>query len=338
MRVETQDQPATSISPPVRHEFQALISGAGVYRLNRGHIALTGSDRVRWLNGMITNNVRDLAPSHGVYAYLLNPQGKIQADLYAFNRGEDLILEAEAGQVERILQILDRYIIMDDVEVLNLAGKFAVISVAGRVSPQLLKKIDFAHELKNLEFSIYKWRGEELTIVRGDNPGVAGFEIWAPLDRAPDIVRVLLEAGGQPISDGTQEMFRIACGIPKYGQDIRERDLPQETGQDRALNFSKGCYIGQEIVERIRARGALHRGLAGFEMDAMLSPGTRIQHEGKDVGELTSVAVVPLESGDRVLALGYLRKEFMTGDKPLRAGEVKVRVIELPFPGLRGKG
>jgi aminomethyltransferase len=335
MRVETQDQPAgTGISPPPRHEFQALISGAGVYRLDRAHIALTGSDRVRWLNGMITNNVRDLAPGHGVYAFLLNPQGKIQADLYAFNRGDDLIIETQSRQAARIIEIFDRYIIMDDVEVQHLAGKFAVISIAGPASLQILRAIGFVHELKTLEFSVHSWDRADLTIVCGDNPIVPNFEIWALADHADEILKVLLEAGGQAVSDETLETFRVACGIPKFGQDIRERDLPQETGQDRALNFNKGCYIGQEIVERVRSRGALHRALAGFELAGVLSPGTRLQYEGKDVGELTSVAVVPAGMRERVLALGYLRKEFMPGDKSLAAGGVEVRVAKLPFEKL----
>jgi len=332
MRVETQDQPAgTGISAPPRHEFQALISGAGVFRLDCAHIALTGSDRVRWLNGMITNNVRDLAPRHGVYAFLLNPQGKIQGELYAFNRGEDLIIETESGQAARTLEIFDHYIIMDDVGVENLAGKFAVISVAGPRSPQVLNAIGFGRELQTLEFSVHRWNGLDLTIIRGDNPVVPNYEIWAPADRTGEIVQVLLEGGSAAISEQTLESFRIACGIPKFGQDIRERDLPQETGQDRALNFNKGCYIGQEIVERVRSRGALHRALAGFELAGVLSSGTRLQYEGKDVGELTSVAVVPAGMRERVLALGYLRKEFMPGDKRLAAGDVEVRVAKLPF-------
>lgn len=332
MRVETQEQPAASgISLPSRHEFQALTSGCGVYRLDRAHLALTGSDRVRWLNGMITNNVRDLAPGHGVYAFLLNPQGKIQAELYAFNRGGDVILETEAGQAAKILEIFDRYIIMDDVKVEDLAGKLDVIGIAGPKSVELRKALGFTLELTALQFGSHNWNGADLTIVCGDNPSVANFEIWAPADRAQEVLKVLLEAGGQRISEDTLETFRIACGIPKFGQDIRERDLPQETGQDRALNFSKGCYIGQEIVERIRSRGALHRGLAGFELGGMLLPGTRIQYEGKDVAELTSVAVVPAGSGERVLALGYLRTEFMTGDKRLMTADVEVRVVRLPF-------
>src|SRR5438876_10916013 len=131
MQVGLQDEQTVAISAEIRKEFQALTSGCGVFKLDRAHIALTGADRVRWLNGMVTNNIRDLAVGQGIYAFLLNPQGKIQADLYAFNRGETLLVSAERAQVETILQIFDRYIIMDDVEVENLTGKFKVIGVAG---------------------------------------------------------------------------------------------------------------------------------------------------------------------------------------------------------------
>ena len=132
MRVETQDRPATSSIPAdTRREFQGLASACGAYRLDRAHIALTGSDRVRWLNGMVTNNVRDLAVGHGVYAFLLSPQGRIQGDLYAFNRGDDLVVETDRSQIEKMLEIFDRYIIMDDVELENLSGKLAAIGLAG---------------------------------------------------------------------------------------------------------------------------------------------------------------------------------------------------------------
>jgi folate-binding protein YgfZ len=144
---------------------------------------------------------------------------------------------------------------------------------------------------------------------------------------------VLLQAGAVEVHEQTLETFRILCGIPKVGQDTREKTLPQETGQERALNFNKGCYIGQEIVERIRARGALHRAFMGFEVEGPVpAAGTKIQSEGKEVGEITSIAAEPLK-GKR-LALGYLRKEFLASDKTLTAGEARVKATTLPFSGL----
>ena len=134
------------------------------------------------------------------------------------------------------------------------------------------------------------------------------------------------------IHEQTLEIFRLACGIPKFGVDIRQKDLPQETGQERALNFNKGCYVGQEIVERIRSRGAVHRMFTGFEVEgAIPSPGFRIQHEGKDMAELTSVGTLPTAEGVRTVALGYGRRELMAPDKEYVTGETKVRVAALPF-------
>jgi len=294
---------------------------------------------------MVTNNVRDLAVGQGVYAFLLNPQGKIQADLYAFNRGEGLVVEAENAQVETVLQIFDRYIIMDDVEVENLTGKFAVIGVAGPKSGAALAATIPALSLQKterqgrgtLEFEGVKWEGAEATLVCGDNAAVPNYEIWISPESAEGIWSALVRVGAQEIHADALETFRIVCGIPKFGQDIRQRDLPQETGQERALNFTKGCYIGQEIVERIRSRGAVHRMFTGFEVEGPSpSPGLRIQDQGKDVSEITSVATVPTESGERTLALGYGRKEILTPGKEFTVGETKLTVATLPFSGIFG--
>ena len=128
------------------------------------------------------------------------------------------------------------------------------------------------------------------------------------------------------------ELLRIAAGIPRYGVDIRERDLPQETEQERALNFSKGCYVGQEIVERIRSRGQVRRKFTGFEIEGQLpAAGSKIQVDGKDVGEITSAAAVPVAGGERRLALGYIRREVAVPGKPVETGGGAAAVANLPF-------
>ena len=142
----------------------------------------------------------------------------------------------------------------------------------------------------------------------------------------------LVAAGATSSGSEALELFRIAKGIPRYAIDIRERDLPQETRQDRALHFAKGCYVGQEIVERIRSRGAVHRVFSGFLVEGPLPPvGTKIQADAKDVGEITSAAILPIERGPRQVALGYIRREVMSG-KELLAGESRLKVSEVPFP------
>jgi aminomethyltransferase len=128
------------------------------------------------------------------------------------------------------------------------------------------------------------------------------------------------------------ELLRIASGIPRYGADIRERDLPQETEQERALSFVKGCYVGQEIVERIRSRGQVRRKFTGFDIHGPLPAlGAKIQADGKDVGEITSAASLPGTNGDRPVALGYIRREAGTPGKVLDAGGSEALVARLPF-------
>jgi folate-binding protein YgfZ len=328
MQSLTQEGPRSAIRDSGQ-ELTALVAGCGIYRRQLGLLVLTGRDRVRWLNGMVSNNVRDLAVGRGVYAFVLTPQGHIQADLYAFNRGESLTVEIDRAQLGTVLPIFRKYIIMDKVEIEDLSEKMVVLGATGPRSPQVLALLGVRDNLEPLEIFDTLWNGVTLTVVRGDNAWCPSFDLWVPREKAIGILELLRQAGAIEVEDETVETFRILCGIPKLGQDIRERVLPQETGQERALNFTKGCYIGQEIVERIRSRGAVHRTLTGFEVEGPApAPGTKIQNEGKEVGEVTSVTP-PLDG--RRLALGFLRKEFTSGDRELRAGEAQLKPAPLPF-------
>jgi folate-binding protein YgfZ len=330
MFVEAQQERGSGGLGQDRRELTALVAGCGVYRSSAALFAITGSDRVRWLNGMISNNVRDLAPGRGVYGFVLNPQGHILGDLYVFNEGESLVAQIERTQVDRLLELLRRYIIMDKVEIEDLGAKTAVLGLAGPESVKVLASAGLQAELGPLQFVASTWNGFPATLVCGDNSCVPNFELWVPNEKADAACQHLNRLGAEPVSDEGLETFRILCGIPKFGQDIGERTLPQETGQERALNFSKGCYIGQEIVERIRARGAVHRTFTGFEIKGNVpAPGTKVQSEGKDVGEITSILAVLLEG--KWLALGYLRKEFVATDKVLLAGEATVTPVPLPL-------
>jgi folate-binding protein YgfZ len=318
----------------VRAEFNALLSGCVVYDLGlKAKIALTGSDRIRWLNGMVTNNVRDLAARHGLYAFLLNPQGHILADLYAYNRGDSLLVDTDQSQLEKVVSIFDKYIIMDDVEVANVSDKLTAIGIAGPKAREVLRAAGFeVPELEPLQFMDVTWQQIGLTLVRGDNPSIESFEFWLAPASVTSLWETLGRAGAKPVGTSALDLLRIAAGIPRYGQDIREHDLPQETEQQRALHFTKGCYIGQEIVERIRSRGHVRRKFTGFEIDGPLpASGAKIQAAGKDVGEITSAASLPSASGEHPVALGYIRREVATPGKEVMIGEAKARVTELPF-------
>jgi folate-binding protein YgfZ len=311
-------------------EFAALRTGCGVYDLGfRAQISLTGSDRVRWLNGMVTNNIRDLAPGQGVYAFLLNPQGRILGDLYAYNRGDSITVNTDRSQREKLLATFDHYIIMDDVEVADLSGEWTALGVAGSGAPALLAAEGLDVPESTLEIRAAKWRDLNCSVVRGED---ASFEIWLPPEGVRPLWDALRAAGATPVGFEALELQRIAAGVPRYGVDIREKDLPQETEQARALNFNKGCYVGQEIVERIRSRGAVHRKFSGFMIEgaAQIAPGIKIVAGEKDAGEVTSAAVLGAGPEEKTVVLGYIRREFSAPGREVKIGSTSATVVSLP--------
>ena len=321
----------------VRDEFRALTSTCGAYDLTtRAKLEITGNDRIRWLNGMVTNNIRDLEPGYGAYSFLLNPQGHILGDFFAYNRGDRILVDTDQTQVEKILATFDHYIIMDDVEVANTSDKLTAVGIAGPNAKEVLRAAGLeVGDLRPLQIEDIAWKQTKASVVRGESEEYPGYEIWIAPEQAEQVMASLRSAGASPASREALELYRIALGIPRYGQDIRERDLPQETEQQRALNFNKGCYVGQEIVERIRSRGNVHRQFTGFRI-AGLPPaaGGKIQAQGKDVGEVTSSAVVPASRGDRTVALGYIRREVGTPGKEVQIAESSATVSDLPFADL----
>jgi len=318
-------------------EWAEIRSGCGIYDLGfRAQISLTGGDRVRWLNGMVTNNIRDLAAGQGVYAFLLNPQGRILGDLYAYNRGESIVVDTDRSQIEKILATFDHYIIMDDVEVKNLGEELTALGVAGPKSRDVLRRAGIkVPEMQPLQILDATCECDcdclKCTVVRGEDAAQESYELWL----APSEVRktwdALVAAGAAPVGYEALELQRIFAGVPLYGVDIRERDLPQETDQARALNFNKGCYVGQEIVERIRSRGAVHRSFSGFVLGEgeAVTAGAKVFAGEKEIGEITS-SLAPL--GDQPgVALGYIRREARLPGKEVLIGATKAQVAELPF-------
>ncbi len=322
-----------------QQEFAALMNGCGIYDLGfRARISLTGGDRVRWLNGMVTNNIRDLAAGHGVYAFLLNPQGRILGDMFVYNQGEALIVETDRSQVEKIVATFDHYIIMDDVEVTDVSEQQTALGLAGTRARAILNLAGIeVPNLKPLQMITPRCNCDcgclECTVIRGEDGPQESYEIWlAPKDVFKTWLALIAD-GATPVGSEALEMQRITAGIPLYSVDIRERDLPQETEQMRALNFNKGCYVGQEIVERIRSRGNVHRKFTGFMVEgaAAIVPGDKIVSDEKDVGEVTSVATLHSQGG-QTIALGYIRREVGVPGREVTIGADKAKVIQLP-PG-----
>src|SRR5260370_34782729 len=315
-------------------EFSALHSGAAVYDLGwRGKLIITGEDRARWMNGMVTNNVRDLALNNGAYNFLLNPQGRIQADLYVYNRGEHLLVDTDAWQASKLQEIFHKYIIMDDVEVSDGGDKLTSIGITGEKSAIVLQASGLPTNLAALQLADGVVENIGVSLVRADNG--ENYELWMSPVNAATIWNVLVRGGAQPVGAEALELARIASGIPRYGQDIRERDLPQETEQSRALNFRKGCYVGQEIGERIHSRGQVHRKFTGFRFTgAAPAPGARIESNGKAASAITSVEWLPVYGQTSSIGLGYIRREVGSPCADVMVNGARATVANFPFESL----
>jgi folate-binding protein YgfZ len=333
---------AARFSDPEK-EYAALRTGCGVYDLGfRALISVKGGDRVRWTNGMVTNNIRDLATGSGVYAFLLNPQGRILGDMHVFNRGDSLIVETDRSQVEKIVATFDHYIIMDDVEIVNESETWTALGLAGPKARRALNAVGIeVPELQPLQIIAPRCNCDcgcvECLVVGGEaaveDAQRESYEIWLAPKDLYKTWEALVAAGATPVGSEALEMQRILDGVPLYGVDIRERDLPQETEQMRALNFNKGCYVGQEIVERIRSRGNVHRKFAGFVVEGTgdVVAGAKISSDEKEVGEVTSVTSLATPGGQRRVALGYIRREVGVPGREVAIGKVTARVIPLPI-------
>ena len=315
----------------MNHDFskqlEALRDGCGMAPLpERAFLRVTGADSTRWLNGMVTNSVAALAPGEGAYTFLLNAQGRIQGDCTLFRELGDgpasFLLSTTAAQLEVLHPWLDRYIIMDDVELTRAFEEETSFLLLGGGLPQALQSISLPTP-------------DPLRLFRSDTPNgpvLLSTPAHAPessharkveLRGAPSLIGglrgELLRSGAIELAPEVLEADRIREGMPRFGVDIRDRDLPQETGQTQALHFNKGCYLGQEIVERIRSRGQVHRVFSRFEVSGKL-PETfpvpleaRVADAAKPAGELTSAAELPEADGTPcIVALGYIRREFLS--------------------------
>jgi folate-binding protein YgfZ len=304
-------------------ETAALLSRAAVHDLGwLRRVAVRGVDRFRWLSGMVTNTVTDLGTNAGAWNLVLNAQGRIQGDLHVWREGDNLDLTIAADQYDRLLAHMERFIIMDDVELIPL-GEETALGLAGPLAADLLARLGLPAltepPAESMSCARAEWNGEKLRVVRGYGVLAPHYELWVCSAGIPALWSALVEAGAIPVGAVTLEAFRIAEGIPAYGIDIAERDLPQETSQMRALNFNKGCYLGQEIVERIRSRGSVHRHLRPLELSGPVpAAGAELTLDGGAIaGQITSAAELPLATGNRVFALGMMRGEAEIRNQPL---------------------
>jgi len=271
----------------------------------RGKIRMTGEDRVRLLHAMSTNDIQQLEVGRACYAFFLNAQGRILADAHIYNLGESLLLDTEPEITQKLMEHLDKYIIADDVTLTNESENLAAIGVEGPQSEIAMASIN-APVPEQLEY-LAAW--QEGFVAAVSATGAPGFRCFVPADKKAGLISRLTAAAVAQADSEAINVVRLERGKPRYGDDITERSLVQETNQLQAVSFTKGCYLGQEIVERVRSRAQIHRVLMPIRVHSHTPPppGTKLTVDGKDVAEITSSAFSP--GFDAGAALAYVRVE-----------------------------
>jgi aminomethyltransferase len=288
----------------------------------RGRLRATGEDRVRLLHAMTTNHIQQLAPGDGCPVFFLNPQGRILAAAFILAFSDALLIDTEPESRSFLYEHLDRYIIADDVTLEDVTSSTVEIGIEGPDAPHVLAAI--GAPVAAAPYAHQEWNGA--SVVRFDAAGVTGFSIIAPAEERSSLVARIEAAGAAPAGAEAVRVVRLENGVPRYGEDITDRQVPHETQRLDFVHFQKGCYIGQEIVERVRARGGVHRFLVPLEIDGAepLPAGAKIETGGKEIGEITSAAYSPAHG--QVVALGYVRLNEIPAGAPLATAGRAVRI------------
>ncbi len=323
-------------SDPVE-EHKAVRQGSGLFDFSfRGKLSLKGRDHAKFLHRIVSNDIKSLKPGQGTYATLLTPQGHILADMRLYCAGDRFFLDTDADLLEKARAGLKRYVIADQVEIEPL--EIYALAFQGPRSRPLLEKtlhIDLP-AMQELDHFETNYAGFPLRVVRAGSTGEEGYEVWSGAKGLPAIWGAA--CGQAPtygmLPCGTQalETLRIEAGIPRYGQELDEDTFPNEAELWNALSFNKGCYVGQEIVERARSRGHVNWKLMGLVVDSNVPPpvGQKLAREGREIGEVTSACISPTLG--KTLALAYLRREVAEPGTKLEfpSGAI-AEVAALPF-------
>jgi folate-binding protein YgfZ len=282
----------------------------------RAYLSLTGPDRVRYLNAILTNNIKDLAANHGIVSLLLNPQGHILAEIETYAFADRLLCVSYAMIRERLVEWLEKYIIMDNVTLIDETPRYGTLALEGPKAAALVKEVSGADITKFEELSSRSGKAGSIPcfIVKRSPGGVAGAEFLAESEKLPELWEVLLDAvrwhDGGPMGYAALSATRLAQGLPWFGYDFGEKQIPHEAGlQDSHISYTKGCYTGQEIVERVRSRGQVNRQRVqlAFSGDAVPEAETVLTLDGKEVGHVTRAAKI--WDPTRIIGMGYVRKE-----------------------------
>ncbi len=327
----------TAIEASFERGYRAAIEGA--LALDRSHlatIAARGKDRESFLQNMLTNDVRALAPFTGVPAAFLTNKGKLVSDLLVLKTDDSFLLRMERERAEPFRKVLDRYIIAEDVALESLAEKEATFSLEGPKASGILAELaglpaSVLDGLAHLHFRTLEVSGIPALVLAKKSELTPRFDVSAVPESAKMLVERVLERGALLGGEGVREARRIEASRPRFGTDMDESHLPLEAALDEAISFQKGCYIGQEYVVRLSHRGHLNRRLSGLRLAGREapSPGAKVLHEGEEVGTVTSSAYSP--AFGQVLALAYLKRGHWEPGTQVTVADAPATVSSLPF-------
>jgi len=322
--------------------------GAGVIDLSaRGRIAVGGSEGARFLNGLITNDVKTLAPQSWMPALFPNVQGRLLAAVRVMNMGDHLLIDTEPATYPTVLNLLSRFTLAGDFRVTDHTEETATLSVQGKRSTEIIQSIfgNSAVPVQRLPWdpgniTVAEFAGVPVTIICDTHTAEQGFDLFIAAAQITDLRQALVDAGAVVVSDATTELLRVEAGIPLYGVDVDSATVVNETNYDHAISFTKGCYIGQEIVVRIKHRGHVAKKLTGitfpdqiFEVDDH----TVYSEDGQEAGRVTSWVISP--QLNCTAAMAYIKYDYLKMLTPIemQAGGHSVKgLVRNELPLVRG--
>ncbi|MBL9137973.1 MAG: aminomethyltransferase family protein [Verrucomicrobiales bacterium] len=331
----------------VAGEYRALRRSVGIVDLSaRGRLVMLGADRQKLLNGQVTNNIKDLATGQGCYAVLVNAKAKMISDLTVYALESELLLDVEPGRAAVVRERLEQFIIGEDVQVIDAAPYYALLALEGPRAADVLRQLGLGGSIPAATLGIGKQATAEwgeVYVANHPRIGTTGYDLYVPNDKVAILAESLADAAaliqGRWVGGHALELARVEAGIPRFGVDMNESNLPPEAGiADRAISYTKGCYSGQEVIARIRTYGQVAKSLRGMKLsggggEALPALGARLYRGEKEVGHLTSVADSPTVGGP--IALGYVRKECHGPGTVLTvgtaAGPWQAEIVPLPF-------
>lgn len=329
-------------------EHEAFRQSAGVIDLScRSRICVTGADRVRFLHGQVTNDVKRLSVGDGCYAALVTAKGKMLSDCNILCLADELFLDIEPGLTDTITRRLEQHVVADQVEIVNVAPLYGLLSVQGPKADAVVRGLRVFTEIPARPSAFVRLVDPtlgELYLVNQPRLGSTGFDLLAPAASLGAVadkgIAAARSVGGRACGWQAFELARIEAGIPRFGADMDETNLPLECGiESRAISYQKGCYIGQEVINRIHSIGHVTKELCGLllakDLPKLPVKGDKLVHDGKEAGYITSAArSLALKQN---VGLGYVRRELKQPGTQLTlrsaGGESLAMVVALPFAG-----